>query len=115
HDGDRIAIYHASAKPSRSGEIELGAGRGSCLIVPEVKVQEIVFCGTIIAGSGCTFIDDGTDRYLVEGTFPHGTRYRISGLRSGNRIQVAQADPVERTADELTSEIARFREQLKPE
>jgi len=115
HAGDRIAVYHASAKPSRSGEIELGAGRGSCLVVPEVKVQEIVFYGTIIAGNGCTFIDDGTDRYLVEGTFPHGTRYRISGLRSGNRIQVAQADPVERTADELPSEIARFREQLKPE
>jgi len=112
HAGDRIAVYHARAKPSRSGGIELGAGRGSCLAVPNEKAHEIVFCGTIIAGNGCTFIDNGTDRYLVLGNFPHGSSVRISGLLSGNRIQVLQSEPVERTTDEVTSHITRFREQL---
>jgi replication factor A1 len=112
HAGDRIAVYHASAKPSRSGEIELGAGKGSCLAVPNEKAHEIVFCGTIIAGNGCTFIDNGTDRYLVEGNFPHGSSVRITGMLSGNRIQVLQSEPVERTTDEVTSHITRFREQL---
>ncbi|MCX6689815.1 MAG: nucleic acid-binding protein [Methanoregula sp.] len=112
HAGDRITVYHARAKPNRSGEIELGAGRGSCIRVPEEKTHEIVFCGTIIAGNGCTFVDNGTDRYLVEGNFPHGSHIRISGMLSGNRIQVLQSERVERTADEITSHITRLQEQF---
>jgi len=113
HTGDRIRIYHARAKPSRFAGIELGAGRGSILCVPEETPQEIVFCGTIIAGNGCTFIDDGTDRYLIEGNFPHGSNVRVSGMLLRNRIHPRQSEPVERTTDEIIAHISQFHELLE--
>ena len=112
HPGDRITLYHASAKPGRFGGIELGAGKGSILCMPEEKACEIVFCGTIIAGNGCTFIDDGTDRYLVSGNFPHGSVVRVHGTLSGNRIQPDHSESVECTPAEVMAQISRFREQL---
>jgi replication factor A1 len=112
HPGNRITLYHASAKPGRFGGIELGAGKGSILDMPDEESREIVFCGTIIAGNGCTFIDDGTDRYLLSGNFPPGSIVRVRGTLSGNRIQPVQSEPVECTPAEVMAHIGRFREQL---
>jgi len=112
HSGNRMILYHASAKPGRFGGIELGAGKGSILCLPEEEPHEMVFCGTIIAGNGCTFIDDGTNRYLVCGNFPHGSVVRVHGTLSGNRIQPDHSEPVECTSSEVMAHICRFREQL---
>ncbi|MFA4848802.1 MAG: nucleic acid-binding protein [Methanoregula sp.] len=111
--GDRVEAYHASAKPGRFGGIELGVGRGSAFRVPDEAVQPIVFTGTIIHGPGCTFIDNGTDRYLIEGSFPHGTGLMVSGLLKGSRIIPTQTEPVVLKPDEVLVHLQKFNESLK--
>jgi replication factor A1 len=106
--GDRLEIYHASAKAGRFGGIELGIGRGSILEVPKEVPEEIVFSGTIIAGNGCIFIDNGKERFIVEGEYPHGSDLRICCTRQGNRIIPQQVDPIQRTPEEVMARLVQF-------
>jgi replication factor A1 len=110
--GDRVEAYHAIARAGRSGGIELGVGRGSAFRVPDEAAQPIVLSGTIIHGQGGTFIDNGTDRYLIEGSYPHGTGLFVTGLLKGNRIIPKQADPVVLTPGEVMAHLQKFRESL---
>jgi replication factor A1 len=77
--GDTVKVYHATAKPGRYGGIELSVGRGSSFQVPEEESRPIIFEGTIITGQGCTFIDNGTERYLIDGNLPHGVEMQVTG------------------------------------
>jgi len=110
--GDQIEIYHATAKPGRFGGIELGAGRGSSFCVPQGESKPIVFEGTIIAGPGCTFIDNGTERYLIDGEFPHGAEMQVTGILSGSRIIPDHVQPVELKPETLLLEIQGFMKEL---
>jgi replication factor A1 len=112
--GDRIEIYHAPAKPGRTGDIELAVGRGSALRIPRETVQPIVFSGTIIPGPGCTFIDDGNDRYLIEGNFPAGTELQVTGTLAGSRIVPDCIVPVEVRADTVMARLQKLRANLPP-
>jgi len=112
HAGDRVEIYHASAKPGRFGGIELGVGKGSAFRVPCEECAPLVFSGTIIAGPGCFFIDNGVERYLVEGSFAHGAEVRITGTRSGSRILPEHTEPVVLEPAALLEEIRKFRSGL---
>nr|WP_321351296.1 nucleic acid-binding protein [uncultured Methanoregula sp.] len=112
HTGDRVEIYHASAKPGRFGGIELGVGKGSAFRVPCEECAPLVFSGTIIAGPGCFFIDNGVERYLVEGSFAHGAEVRITGTRSGSRILPEHTEPVVLEPAALLEEIRKFRSGL---
>lgn len=111
--GDRVEIYHAAAKPGRFGGIELGVGRGSVFRLPEETVHPIEFTGTIIAGPGCLFIDNGSERYLIEGSFTHGSEMEVRGILSGSRIIPEQAEPADTSADSVLQDLRRFREELK--
>ena len=111
--GDRVEIYHATAKPGRSGSIELGVGRGSVFRVPEEESRPITFSGTIIAGPGCLFIDDGRERYLIDGQFAHGTEVTVTGLLAGNRIIPEHSEPVPADVAAILEEIRAFRDRLK--
>jgi replication factor A1 len=111
--GDRIEAYHATARPGRYGGIELGVGKSSALRLPEGAACPIVFQGTVIAGSGCTFIDNGVDRYLMDSTFPHGTEVRVSGMLSGSRIMPEHEETVEMTSEEVMAHLRRFRDAAK--
>jgi len=106
--GDQVEIYHATAKPGRFGGIELGAGRGSSVCVPLKEVKPVIFEGTIIAGPGCTFIDNGTERYLIEGDLPHGAEVRVTGILSGSRIIPECIQPVELRPETLLEELQGF-------
>ncbi len=110
--GDRVEIYHAIAKPGRFGGIELGAGRGSSFRVPKREPEPVFFEGTIIAGSGCTFIDNGAKRYLIEGDLPHGAEMRVTGVLSGNRIIPDHVQTVEISPESLLLEIREFMKEL---
>jgi replication factor A1 len=111
--GDQVEIYHASAKPGRFGAIELGVGRGSVFRVPKETLCPITFSGTIIAGPGCLFIDNGSERYLIEGTFTHGSEVTVTGLLSGSRIIPEQVEQVVWDAKSVLSNVQQFRDQLK--
>ena len=112
HPGDRVEIYHAAAKPGRFGSIELGVGRGSVFRVPHEETRAITFTGAIIRGNGCTFIDDGTERYLIGGEFPAGSEMKITGVLSGSRIIPDTAEPgewcPEKVAERLAALVARL-------
>lgn len=110
--GDPVEVYHASARPGRYGGIELGVGRGSAFRVPQAESCPITFTGTIIAGSGCTFIDNGRDRYLIDSTFPHGSEVRVSGLLSGSRIIPELEETVEIKPADLIARLNAFRDLL---
>ncbi|MFA5331330.1 MAG: nucleic acid-binding protein [Methanoregula sp.] len=114
--GDRVEIYHATAKPGRTGDIELGVGRGSIFSVPQVETTHISFAGTIIPGNGCLFIDDGTTRYIIEGEFPAGCDLSVTGMLSGSRIIPETSEPTEKTPDAVTVSLASLKERLgKPD
>ncbi|MFA6362987.1 nucleic acid-binding protein [Methanoregula sp.] len=106
HPGDRVEIYHAAAKPGRFGAIELGVGRGSIFRVPHEETRMISMTGTLIPGNGCMFIDDGTERYLIEGEFPAGSEMKITGVLSGSRIIPETMEPAEKTKDEVAGRLA---------
>jgi replication factor A1 len=111
--GDAVEVYHATAKPARSGDIELGVGRGSVFRVARKTVRPIEFAGTILAGPGCFFIDNGSERYLIDGSYTHGTEMKVRGILSGSRITPEQVETAVFGADAVLCDIRRFREELR--
>jgi replication factor A1 len=100
--GTRIEIYHATAKPGRFMEIELGVGRGSAIRIPAIQSSEIVFEGTVIISNGNTFIDNGQVRYLVDGCdLPPWREVRVRGVLSGDRIRPDNFEPLTVSLDEI--------------
>jgi len=110
--GDTVRVYHATAKPGRYGGIELGVGRGSSFQVPEEESHPIIFEGTVINGQGCTFIDNGIERYLIEGNLPHGGEVQVTGILSGNRITAEYTQPVDLKPETLLVQLSGFIEEL---
>jgi replication factor A1 len=110
--GDQIEVFHATARPSRYGGIELGVGRGSSFWVPKEESHPIIFEGTIITGQGCTFIDNGTERYIIEGNLKHGTEVQVTGILSGHRITPSNVRPVEVKSQMLLLQFREFMEEL---
>ena len=108
--GESIEIFHATAKPGRFGDIELAVGRGSALRVPKEISRPIVFSGTIMPGLGGLFIDDGRDRYLIEGTFDAGTEWQVTGTLCGSTILPDTAVPLEITTGSVTEHIRKVRD-----
>jgi replication factor A1 len=111
--GDSIEIYNATAKPGRFGGIEIGVGRGSVLRVPREEIHPIIFTGTIIEGPGGMFIDNGSECYLIDGSFTHGSEMTVTGTCSGSRILPELVEPVTLRAEDLLTGIQRFREMLQ--
>jgi len=106
HPGDLVEIYHATAKPGKFGDIEVGVGRGSAFCVPHGITRPISFTGTIIPGNGCTFIDNGIERFLVEGDFAAGCDMRITGILSGSRIIPDTIEPADKDPKEVAGRLA---------
>jgi len=113
--GDPVKVYHADAKPGRFGGIELGVGRNSIFSVPVEESHPVTFTGTIIAGQGCTFIDNERERYIVEGDFPHGYEMRVTGILTGSKITPGNVEPVTICPGDVLERLRRFREELGSE
>lgn len=114
-EGDPVEVYHARAKAGRFGGIELGVGRGSVFRLPrQDELRPLVVTGTIIEGPGCLFIDNGKERYLVEGDLPHGADVTITGVLTGSRITPERVEPVVITPDGVLEKIRALRTSLRP-
>jgi replication factor A1 len=113
--GDHIEVYHAPAKTGRSGGIELGAGRGSAIYLPHPPSSEITFEGTVISSRGSTFIDNGHERYLLEGdNLPPAGDLRVTGKISGSVIRADRWDTIILSADDIRKRAQNLKNILKP-
>jgi len=110
--GDRVEIYHGSARAGRFGGIELGVGRGSVLRLPQEEQKAIAFTGTIIPGNGSTFIDNGTERYLIGGDYLAGAELAVTGVLTGSRIVPDTAVVVQKDPQEVAGRLAALRARL---
>lgn len=104
--GDRVEIYHGSARAGRFANIELGVGRGSVLRLPQAEQKAVSFTGTIIPGNGGTFIDNGTERYLIEGEYPIGAEIAVTGMLAGSRILPDTAVPAKKDPQDVAGRLA---------
>ena len=111
--GDRVAIYHASAKNGRNGETELAVGRGGALIVSAPEPVEITVRGTVIRTRAGTFIDDGEVCYLLDGTLPHGRVVEVRGKASGFRLSPEESIAVALDPDEIAGRLEHFAEECR--
>ena len=104
-----FGVISQSAKTSRGSRFD-----GSVIRVPKEVPQPITFRGTILPGQGCTFIDDGKDRYLIDGDFPAGTELQVTGILAGSRIIPEGVVPVEISTVDLLARIHKIREGPEP-
>ncbi len=91
---DPVEIYHGTAKPGRSGEIELHAGFDSCIRKPGGAAREIVVTGTVVTESSGVSIDTGKERFLIEGVdLPLWQEVQVTGILTGYKIIVSRSEP----------------------
>ena len=102
--GDQVSLYNARLKQGRTGDPELHLGSGGFVVVaPRGQQEEIRMEGTVIVTREGTFLDDGTVRFLVSGSLPHGHEVLVSGVRSGERITVSSSEDLKKDAAKVRS------------
>jgi replication factor A1 len=94
--GDELTLYHASAKPGRSGGTELHVNWGSVLeLTPADNEKPVNVEGTVIVTREGTYIDNGTTWYLAGSDLPHGREVRVEGVVSGRRLTVMRYEALD--------------------
>ena len=73
------------------------------MVAPRGQQEEIRMEGTVIVTREGTFLDDGTVRFLVSGSLPHGHEVLVSGVRSGERITVSSSEDLKKDAAKVRS------------
>ncbi|OPY38690.1 MAG: Replication factor A [Methanoregula sp. PtaU1.Bin051] len=111
--GILVEIYHGTAKPGRSADIELHAGRDCCIRVPGERGRSVVFEGTIIPNQGGVFIDNGKERYLIDGgNLPLWQDVQVTGTVSGGRIRPEHWEPAGISLESVQRELKNVKKLL---
>ncbi len=85
--GDHITLYNGTGRAGKQGGLELHiGGNGFVRVAVKGKEVEIEMDGTVIVTREGTFLDNGSERYLLSGDHPHGHEIRVRGLLAGARI-----------------------------
>lgn len=104
--GNPVEIYHGTAKPGRYGDIELHAGKDTCIRLPGSVSATVTVTGTVIPDTGGSFLDDGENRYLITGTdLPFFTEVTVTGTLSGTMIRPDQWEHAGITVGQLRRKI----------
>jgi replication factor A1 len=108
-EGELIALYHATVKSGRDGELELHAGAGGFVRVylPD-SGEEAELEGTVIVTRNGTFLDNGRERFLITGDLPHGHEMKVRGLLSGDRITPHSVEPVQKDPGTIRERLERL-------
>jgi replication factor A1 len=108
-ESEQIALYHATAKAGRDGELELHVGAGGFIRVylPD-QGEEIELEGTVIVTRNGTFLDNGRQRVLITGDLPHGHEMRVRGLLSGDRITPHSLERVQKDPGTIRERLERL-------
>lgn len=88
--GEQVGLYLCSVRQAKTGEWEIHAGRGSLIRVPiPSPVAEEEICGDVIVTGGSTYLDTGSDCFIVAGRdLPHGHAIKAQVLRMGKRVSI---------------------------
>jgi replication factor A1 len=84
--GDPVTLHHVSARTGRNGTLEVHAGRGSALVLPEGEPVEVEMEGTVVPVGDGLCLDDGTGCHPLEGDLPVGAEVLLRGTRERRRI-----------------------------
>jgi len=84
--GDSVTLHHVTARRGRNGSLEVHAGRGSALVLPEGEFREVEMEGTVVPVAGGLCLDDGAGCHPLEGDLPVGAQVRLRGTRERRRI-----------------------------
>ena len=106
--GEVLTVYNATAQPGKQGGMELSVGRGSAFMVKLPPEQAVTFEGMVIADQGCSFIDNGKERYFLTTGLPFGREIRIRGMATGMRLVPSEWEAVGLDPGIVRGEIERF-------
>jgi replication factor A1 len=85
--GEHVKFYHGTGRAGKQGGLEFHiGGNGFIRVAVEGEEKEIEMEGTVIVTREGTFLDNGSERYLLSGDHPHGHEIRVRGLLAGDRI-----------------------------
>jgi replication factor A1 len=85
--GDHLTLYNGTGKAGKQGELELHiGGNGFIRVAVKGEEVEIEMDGTVIVSREGTFLDNGSERFLLSGEHPHGHEIRVRGRLAGDRI-----------------------------
>jgi replication factor A1 len=114
--GDELTLYHASAKPGRTGGTELHVSWGSVMeMTPASEVKPVTVEGTVIVTRGGTYIDNGTVWYLAGSDLPHGREVRVDGMVSGRRLTVTSYEAPDLDPADTIRQIDQLVKELEPQ
>lgn len=112
-NGEHVKLFHGIAKKRRFGGIELQAGRGSALVLPEAQSSEVIVYGTVIIHQGIKCIDNGHKcYYLEESDLPLWHEVRVEGMVSGDKIQITNWEPIHISSDSICQKAKNLRVKL---
>jgi len=106
--GDTVTLHHVTARQGRNGSLEVHAGRGSALILPEGESLEVEMEGTVVPVAAGLCLDDGTGCHPLEGDLPVGARVRLRGIRERRRIIPLSHEVKEPDAGEVQERLGRL-------
>lgn len=109
--GERIAVYLGKSREGRFGDLELHVSGASFIRVMAGEEQaEVEMTGTVISTRDGMFIDNGEDRFLIDGNLAHGREFMIRGILSGQRLTLLHAEPVSQDTARVRDRAAAIRE-----
>ncbi|QSZ66585.1 hypothetical protein RJ40_03270 [Methanofollis aquaemaris] len=91
--GDEVKVYHARAQEGRYGGVEVSVGRGSLLILPHVRENEVSFEGTVVPSPLGMTLDNGHDSFLLSCNLLPGQEVRVDGVLKGRLITPFTIEP----------------------
>ncbi|MDD1652940.1 MAG: nucleotide-binding protein [Methanomicrobiales archaeon] len=86
--GDPVTLHHVTARKGRDGSLEVHAGRGSALVLPESESREVEMEGTVVPVAGGLCLDDGAWCHPLEGDIDIqvGAEVRLRGTLERRRL-----------------------------
>jgi replication factor A1 len=106
--GDPVTLHHVTARLGRNGSLEVHAGRGSALVLPEGESREVELEGTVVPVAGGLCLDDGAGCHPLEGDLPVGAQVRLNGTLQRRRVVPKSYEVKEPDAGEVQERLGRL-------